>query len=369
MRKSDTDTDTGSHTDPGWGARRARAHAQLLGDRAGSSAGEVVGATVGIQSQDPTAAALSIRARSHGLVVDDVVAAIGETRELVSSWTLRGTRHWHAAEDVRWLLALLGPKFNRPGRRAEQLGIAGVTGDRAVAVLKDALAGQGPLTRAQVKDLLARHGVDPSGQAPVHVIRRAALEGVLCAVPTTGPDTDGKERYDLLEHWSPPTEPIPADEAAAELVRRYLGAFGPAAPADFARWSGLGAPATRAAWAAVTGELAEVTGGWILAEHAERFADDAEAAVPLRLLGGFDTLVLGYADRSLLVPPDRAGDVNAGGGLIRPTVLSDGEVVGTWALRKGVDAFRRLTAEEQSAVERELEDVERFLGDGPLLRA
>jgi hypothetical protein len=359
-----TGTGRGTGTGTGTGVRRARAHAQLLGDRAGSTAGEVVAATVGIQSQDPTAAALSIRARSRGLVMADVVEALGETREVVSTWSLRGTRHWHAREDVRWLLALLGPVFNRPGRRAEQLGISGPAGDVAVGALRDALAREGLLNRAQVKDRLAAHGVDPTGQAPIHVIRRAALEGVLCMVPTA----DGKERYALLDDWLPPAEPVPPERAAAELVRRYLAAFGPATPADFARWSGLGATAARTAWAAVGGELAEI-GGWVLREHAERAARDAGQPVPLRLLGGFDTLVLGHADRSLLVPADRAGDVNAGGGLIRPTVLSDGEVVGTWSSRAGVVPFRELTAEELSGVERELDDVVRFLGDGPALRA
>jgi hypothetical protein len=347
------------------GVRRARAHAQLLGDRSGSTAGEVVAATVGIQSQDPAAAALSIRARSRGLVEADILAALSETREVVSTWSLRGTRHWHAAADVRWLLGLLGPVFNRPGRRAEQLGIAGPAGEQAVRLLRDALAGDGPLTRAQVKERLAAHGVDPTGQAPVHVIRRAALEGVLCVVPAT----DGKERYVLLDDWLPPAEPSPpGDAAAAELLRRYLAAFGPATPADFGRWSGLGAPACRSAWASVAGELAEEAhGGWVLQEHAGRTARDAGRAVPLRLLGGFDTIVLGYADRSLLVPPDRAGDVNAGGGLIRPTVLSDGEVVGTWSAKTGIVRFRRFTAHERAGVEREMEDVARFLGDGPVV--
>ena len=109
-------------------------------------------------------------------------------------------------------------------------------------------------------------------------------------------------------------------------------------------------------------------GGWVLRDHVERISHDAGRPVPLRLLGGFDTLVLGYADRSLLVPPERAADVNAGGGLIRPTVLSDGEVVGTWSVRAGVEAFRRLTAEERAGVDLELADVERFLGDGPDVR-
>jgi hypothetical protein len=352
------------------GVRRARAHAQLLGGRAGSSPGVVVAATVGLQSQDPTAAALSVRARSQGLVLADIVAALVETHDVVSTWTLRGTRHWHARDDVRWLLGLLGPVFNRPGRRAEELGIAGAVGDRAVGVLADALAAAGDrlVSRAEVKALLARHGVDPSGQAPVHVIRRAALEGVLCVV--AGPN--GKERYALLDQWVPPAGPVPAGpEAAAELVRRYLHAFGPATAADFARWSGLPAPAARAAWDAVAAEVAGVDGrGCVLRADAARVAAAAESPpTPVRLLGGFDTLVLGYADRDLLVPPDRARDVNAGGGIVRPTVLSDGEVVGTWSRGAGVDTFRSLTDDERAAAARELEDVERFLATAPRVRS
>jgi hypothetical protein len=81
-----------------------------------------------VQAQDRVAAATSIRARAHGLGAGDVDRAATEARTVVLTWSLRGTRHYHAAADVRWLVGVLGPTFSRPCRRADQVGIAGAVG-------------------------------------------------------------------------------------------------------------------------------------------------------------------------------------------------------------------------------------------------
>src|SRR6266436_1433476 len=110
--------------------RRTHIRAQLLDDHPPAGVTAVVSAVAGIQAQDITAAAMSIRARSPGLALAGLRRAVWEDRSLVLTWTMRGTRHLHPAADVRWLLAIFGPVFGRPGRRAEQLGIAGAAGDR-----------------------------------------------------------------------------------------------------------------------------------------------------------------------------------------------------------------------------------------------
>ena len=191
-----------------------------------------------------------------------------------------------------------------------------------------------------------------------------------CVVPGAG----GKERYALLDHWigGRPASAAPPN-ASAELARRYLAAFGAATPADFATWSGLAIGAARAAWDAIADELTEVTTSagpsWILS----RSANGPSRATPLRLVGGFDTFLLGYADRSLHVSPTDARRINAGGGIIRPAVVADGRVIGTWACRRqrgdriDVDPFRPFTTDERSALEREAADVGRFLGTDPAL--
>jgi hypothetical protein len=347
----------------GAAVRRARVRAQGLVAGAGDGVEEVVGRVVGIQAQDAGAAALSIRPRGSGLVAGDVNRALVEG-SIVLTWTLRGTRHYHRAVDVRWLVGLFGPVFGRPGRRARQLGIDGAVGERAVAALGRALADSGPLTRPQVRELLAPMGVDPSGQAPVHVLFRAACDGVLCVVP--GPRAEGGERYVLLDDWVPPGS-SPADPAA-ELARRYLAAFGPATPADLAAWSGLPAGLVRDAWSAIASKLVEVRwsdgSAWVLRDRADAL-DGLGAAgtepAPVRMLGGFDTFLLGYADRTLHLPPEHVRSVNAGGGIVKPVVLDDGRVVGTWSLdRRRTPQVTPFSGEAPDTTA-EATDIARFL--------
>jgi len=349
--------------------------AQLLGERgegSARSAADVVSRVVGVQAQDSAAAALTIRARTSGLEAADVDAAVGGQGSLVLTWSLRGTRHLHRRDDVRWLVGLLGPKYARPGHRARQLGIAGEAGDSAVRVVRDALASEGPVERRELKERLATHGVDPSGQAVIHVLRRAALEGMVCVLPGPG----RRERFVLVDDVIDPAPPIDPDQAAVLLVRRYLTAFAPASPTDFAVWSGLGAGVVRKAWSALGAELTEVEvpGGrsWLSTGQLDDLMTAADAPAPLRLLGGFDTLLLGYDDRSGHVDPEHSRRVNAGGGLIRPTVLVDGRVVGTWAFRRSrrplqveVSAFAPMGGADAGAIEVEALDVGRFFGTGP----
>jgi hypothetical protein len=350
---------------------RVRLRAQLLAgapERRGVA--ETVSVLVGVQAQDETAAALAVRARTRGLVDTDVHRAVAEDRSLTLTWSLRGTRHVHGNDDVRWIVGLLGPVVGTFRRRENELGIGGAVGERAVRVVREALAKDGPLTRPQIKERLASIGIDTRGQAPIHVLRRAALQGVLCVVP--GPIVGG-ERYVLMDDQIPRTSPMEPERAAAELVRRYLVAHGPATPRDFAAWSGLRTGMCAAAWEAVAEELTEVDGPgearWVLSRGRGTVVSAPRTPAPIRLLGGFDPLLLGYRDRGLHLAPAHARDVNAGGGLIRPIVVSDGRVIGTWRQRRGrpttesdVTPFRRLTSEERGSIERELLDVNRFLG-------
>jgi hypothetical protein len=290
---------------------------------------------------------------------------------LVLTWSLRGTRHLHDHDDVRWLLSIFGPTYaaGAPARN-RQLGIAGAAGDRAVRAVRDALRRRGPLTRPQVKEVLARRGLDVSGQAPIHLLRRAALEGVLCVVPDLG----DRETYVLLDERVPASK-LPAREAAlAELARRYLRGYGPATPADLATWSGIGRREADSAWAAIASELAEVTtptgAMWILKGSSRTVAAAVGSPAPVRLLPAFDTLLLGYADRTLFVPTRYARRVNAGGGMIRPTILTDDGVVGTWSLHRDrdrsarveVDPFARLAPDVRDGIDREALSIVRFVG-------
>jgi hypothetical protein len=353
------------------GLRRSRARAQLLSGSRRRDAGEVVHAVVGVQAQDRTAAALAFRARSGATGASEVAAAWSSSGPLVLTWSFRGTRHLHHVDDIRWLLSIFGPAYaaGAPARN-RQLGIAGTARDRAVRAVRDALRRRGPLTRPQMKEVLARHGVDVAGQAPIHILRRAALEGVLCIVP----DDDDGETYVALDDRVPAV-PLPdREETLAELARRYLRGYGPATPRDLAAWSGLARREAEKAWRGIASELLEVATPvgvmWTLKPSSRTVSAAVRSPVSVRLLPAFDSLLLGYADRAPLVPAGHARRVNAGGGMIRPTVLTDEGVVGTWTLRRerdgtvrvGVEPFGRLGSGVRDDLDREVRAVTRFLG-------
>lgn len=331
---------------------------------------QVIGGLGGVQAQDTTAAALAVRARCAGLVAADVERARVEERSVVRTWLMRGTLHLVAAEDLGWLLALLAPIFIRSSRgRRARLGLDEETGVRGVRALGKMLAGQGPLTRAEIRQGLASQGIPTAGQATIHLIRLAALEGLLCY----GPDREGQETFVLLADWVGQGAAVPPEQAPAELARRYLAAYGPAAPEDFAAWSGLTLGAARGAWGELSHQLLEVKVGgapaWMLQSRAA-WLDEAWAGRPVvNLLPGFDTYWLGYRGRDLALDPIYARRIFPGGGILHPALLVDGRAAGTWRIKRhrthvevNVEPFEELTPDIQPGLELEVEDLAHFLG-------
>ena len=81
---------------------------------------QVVKEVCGIQAQDASAATLAVRSRSVGLVVTDVEQARVDDRSIVRTWGPRGTLHFLAADDIGWLLPLLGPVFVSGDRKRRE---------------------------------------------------------------------------------------------------------------------------------------------------------------------------------------------------------------------------------------------------------
>ncbi|MDT0440149.1 MULTISPECIES: winged helix DNA-binding domain-containing protein [Streptomyces] len=356
-------------------ARALRSRAQGIGGgvRYGSAA-EVVERVLAVQAQDVRAAALGIRARADGLTAADVRRALEEDRTIVRAWFLRGTLHTVPSADLPWLLGLLGPHFLRLGaRRYRELGLDENLCDRAEAILVKALGDHGPATRAELTEHLARIGVAPRGQAPFHLIRRAALRGLVCH----GPERDGEATFVLLTDWLPSRKDGPRGEAAeTELARRYLRAHAPASPEDFASWSGLPMTAARRAWRAL-GAAGHLTfchiadeASTLPTEHVPEMDLTPSAAPDVRLLPAYDDYLVGYCSRALSVPAAHERQVWPGGGQIRPAVVADGLARGTWTSRtSSTDTDVSLFApdsEEAAALAKgiatESADVARFLG-------
>jgi hypothetical protein len=333
----------------------------------------------GIQAQEVSAATLAVRVRSAGLVATQVDQALVQDRSVIRTWGPRGTLHLLAAEDLGWLLPLFGPVFIAGDRRRrEQLGLSEDICARGIRIMRNVLAQHGPLTRAELFEHLATQGIHLEGQARPHLLFRAALEGLICL----GPDRGAEPTYVLLSDWidlGQTRPPLSEDEAYAELTRRYLGAYGPATPDDQAAWSGMPLSKIRAAWQRIEDEFlgvgTEGSPAWMLKKCAARL-DQLHAHTPIvRLLPRFDIYLLGYRDRVLAVPPHYAKRVNAGGGIVHPTVLVDGRVVGTWKSKRLknhldvlVEPFEQLSPEVYEGLGFETEDIGRFLGVKAMLR-
>jgi hypothetical protein len=258
----------------------------------GATVGQIVQACGGMQAQDTPAATLAIRARSSELTAADVAHARVEERTVVGTWAMRGTLHWVAAADLGWLLPLFCPVFvtGSHGRRLK-LGLDDDTYGRSLQALRTVLARRGPLTRAEIGGHLAEHGITLVGQAVPHLLFRAALEGHICL----GPDRGVKPTYVLLDDWIDRGPALPRAAAITELARRYLAAYGPAGPEDWAAWAGLPVSEGRAAWQRLGDELlpVEIAGrpAWLLKTR-RAWLDEYAVRAPepsVRLLPRFDT--------------------------------------------------------------------------------
>lgn len=329
-----------------------RAAAQLLHRPAAMRhPADVARAICGVQAQDLRAGRLAFRARSPRLTAGDVDRARTEERSLLRAWAMRNTAHLLAADDAAWLLPLFEPGLEAfARRRLPDLGLDARAQDRALAEIRAALASHGPLTRSALVERLAAKGIAVDDSIRVHLFRLATATGLACL----GPDEGGQTALVLAEDWLGPRPRHDRDAALRELARRYLAAFGPATETDFAGWSGLGLRDVRAGLRGIAGEIAEVGVGeesmWVPRRRARR-----AAAGVVRLLGAWDTYLMGYRDRGFMASPPEWRRIMPGGGMLAATVIRDGLAIGTWRSRR-TGPGRRI-------------DTELFAGPDPAIRS
>lgn len=349
-----------------------RCRHQLLAPRAFDRPEETVAWLGAVQAQDYPAALWAVGVRTRGATEHSVEQAIAEGR-IVRTWPMRGTLHFVAAADVRWLRALLAPyAVARAARRMRELELDARTIARAGEAFARALEGGRRLTRDAMRRVLADAGIDTGGQRAYQLLWRCAQDGPICPGPRAGK----QHTFVLLDEWVPGERSrrmATREEALAELATRYFRGHGPATLRDFTWWSGLpAAEARRALELAAPGLEEAIVAGerlWLL---------PADTPAPTRLsphlLPAFDEYLVGYADRRAVLDPARARHVNAGGGLLGPTIALNGRIAGTWKRRLRRDAVAveaRLFAPPRPtgarALERATQAYADFLGLRPEL--
>ena len=188
----------------------------------------------GVQAQDYAGASWALGQRAPGTTRADIDAALA-SGEILRTHVLRPTWHFVAPADIRWMLALTGPRVKRilaPYDRNLEIDAALLR--RTRTVLAKLLRGH-QLTRAEIGQGLARAGIAAEGRRLVHLVSHAELDGLLCSGALRGKHFT----YALLDERAPAVPLLSRDEALAELARRFFTSHGPATLADFAWWSGI----------------------------------------------------------------------------------------------------------------------------------
>ena len=161
---------------------------------------EVVGWFGAVQAQDYLGSlwALGLRMRR---ATESVVEAAEARRAIVRTWPMRGTLHFVAADDARWLTRLLAPRViaRNSARWQREIGVDARMIARADEVLVRALEGGRRLTREQVYEALESRRIRTGGSRGLHILLCLAMQGRVCLAGREGK----QQTLALLDEWIP----------------------------------------------------------------------------------------------------------------------------------------------------------------------
>lgn len=315
---------------------RQRLARSFLAGTPWSTGREVVRAMGAVQAQDYDGAKWALSQRTSG-ATDDALEREFAAGAFLRTHVLRPTWHFVDPADIRWMLALTGPRVARhmaPYNR--HLELDDRVFRRSNAAIERALRDGACLTRADLKTVLSRARLGTLGvQRTAHIMMRAELDGLVCSGPRRGKQFT----YALLDRRAPPAPERDRDEALLELTRRYFATRSPATARDFSWWSGLPMPDAKRGIELARGGLEPVTidgqSYWVAGDAPRRVGPTAH------LLPNYDEFFIGYRDRSAI--GKRLGSIQAvtgGSALIAHVVAFDGQLVGGWKRTVAGDTVR-----------------------------
>jgi hypothetical protein len=320
-----------------------------------------------LQGQWAPAPYVALWSRLSGFSRDELTLPI-DRGEILKATLMRATLHLVSAREYpAYSLATMEGRFGAwrpPGGPAladlEKLHKSVMT-----------FAAKTPRTRAEIQDFTARH-------LPPSAAKNERLRNWFswAAVATSGLVWESAgahfEHRQLGRHVAPPAKlrKAPKPQAAYELVvRRHLGAFGPATVADIATWSSIRVPNIRAALAQMK-DLRRFTDerGRELLDLARAPRPSADIVAPPRFLARFDAAILGHAapERARILPEQYRKSVIFSAE-VWPTFLVDGFVAGRWAIAVRpkealleLKPFKPLARADRAALVEEGEGLVRF---------
>jgi uncharacterized protein YcaQ len=326
----------------------------------------------GVQAQVMSAAYLQLWARNHGSTRVEIESALWKTRALVKTSLMRQTLHLIPTDEFLLYIAAV-----KPSRLAGALRIMakfGITRDEAEALtglIVEALS-ERPLGRAGIIT-----AVRPKVSKRVHawmervwsIVRLPVAEGLICYGSGEGREIC----FIRVDSWLPKlkSKAMTTVEAQRDLFRKYLGAYGPATPSDFAHWAGISMPEAKALPALLEPELAEIPSEkkdcFLRREDIAFLNKGGREINSIRLLPSFDSYLLAHREKDHLLSAKHYKRVYRNQGWISPVVLIDGAVKGVWAYKHhgarlvvSIEPFGRLSRGERASIVREAESLGKF---------
>jgi hypothetical protein len=319
----------------------------MTGGPATDAVAAVTSAMLGLHATDPATLYLSLWARIPDFAVEDLDHQLYERRSVLKHLAMRRTLWLVRADDLTAVQPGASDRVAENERRrlvadVQKAGVApdgNAWLDRATGAVLRYLAENGPATVTEVRtalvELQGTYNPAPDRrwggetQLAPRVFTVLSVRGDIVRGPNDGAWTVSRPRWVTTEDWlGGRPDLMPLETARAELVTRWLRAFGPATVADVKWWFGTTLVAARQALRDVGAAEVDLDGvpGVALPDDLDT---EPEAGRWCALLPGLDVSTMGWADRDWYVGPyrGRVFDTNGNAG---PTAWWNGRVVGGW---------------------------------------
>ncbi|MFI6945534.1 winged helix DNA-binding domain-containing protein [Streptomyces sp. NPDC050422] len=343
---------------------RATLSRQLLLERAPLSVPEGVRRVVALQAQHPASPYVALWNRLTDFTPADLDAAFAE-RAVVKASLMRITLHAVHAEDYPAFRAAMQPTLyaSRLGARFADAGLTPADAEELVLELL-AFAGR-PRTSAEMQawaeERLGAEKKDGGwwglkAYAPLH------------HVPTDATWSFGHRPSFVAAGGGPAPVGRAVDARALRtLILRYLAGFGPASVADVAQFALVQRGSVRTALQAMGEAVERLRGpdGGTLFDLPDAPRPSADTPAPPRLMAMWDSILLAYADRGRVIPPEYRPWVIRRNGDVLPTLLVDGYVAGVWrSTADGIEAtaFHPLSPATWDGLAAEAQSLTALLG-------
>ncbi len=333
---------------------RALLARQLLLERSELTIPRALERVGGLQTQEARSGYIGLWTRLEGFERDSLTRAL-ERGSVAQGTAMRSTIHMVSKRDY-WLFTegIRSPRRESwkksHGRRVDLKKMP------LVARKVQSLLGEGPRWR---RELVEELGLDS-----------ATWNGVgmwvdLLRVPPSG--TWERPRGDLYATAESRLgrARIAEAEGLEHLLRRYLGAFGPATLKDAANWAGLPTKSVAPVAEKLSLRRFRAEDGAELLDLPRAPLPDPETPAPPRFLPAWDATLLAHARRTQILPEKhRAKVFNTRTPHSLSTFLVDGQVAGSWKVERGkvqVRPFERLAASVRKQVDEEADRLAEFV--------